>query len=126
MYVLPGLSGNHGLSTRALKSAELMLPATPELRANAPAPLGSIATSANPTSRSFVLIGHTTCLALPHSRAPGSTPLLHEKGSTSIRGGVASSQSARFGPIGMEQLWNRGGATAGKRSALRKGENGFI
>jgi hypothetical protein len=35
-------------------------------------------------------------------------------------------QTARFRPIGMEQLWNRGGATAGKRSALRPGENGLI
>jgi hypothetical protein len=26
-------------------------------------------------------------------------------------------QSARFGPIGMEQLWNSGGATGGKRLA---------
>jgi hypothetical protein len=25
-------------------------------------------------------------------------------------------QTARFGPIGMEQLWNRGGATGGKGS----------
>jgi hypothetical protein len=31
---------------------------------------------------------------------------------------VVARQSARFGPIGMEQLWNRGGATGGKRSAL--------
>jgi hypothetical protein len=31
-----------------------------------------------------------------------------------------------FGPIGMEQLWNRGGATGGKRSALRKAEIGLI
>jgi len=26
----------------------------------------------------------------------------------------------------MEQLWNRGGATGGKRSALRRDENGLI
>jgi hypothetical protein len=31
-----------------------------------------------------------------------------------------------FGPIEMEQLWNRGGATASKRSALRRRENGLI
>src|SRR5438105_14254904 len=31
-----------------------------------------------------------------------------------------------FGPIEMEQLWNRGGATGGKRSALRTDENGLI
>ena len=35
-------------------------------------------------------------------------------------------KAARFGPIGMEQLWNRGGATGGKRSALRSAENGLI
>jgi hypothetical protein len=28
-------------------------------------------------------------------------------------------QTARFGPIGMEQLWNRGGATGGKGSVRR-------
>ena len=31
-----------------------------------------------------------------------------------------------FGTIGMEQLWNRGGATGGKRSAARRRENGLI
>jgi hypothetical protein len=30
-----------------------------------------------------------------------------------------------FGPIGMEQLWNRGGATGGKRSARGTPENGL-
>jgi len=38
----------------------------------------------------------------------------------------AQVQTARFGPIGMEQSWNRGGATVGKRSALRPGDNGLI
>jgi hypothetical protein len=32
-------------------------------------------------------------------------------------------QTARFGPIGMEQLWNRGGATGGKSSGRQKPEN---
>jgi hypothetical protein len=31
-----------------------------------------------------------------------------------------------FGPIGMEQLWNRGGATGGKRSFQDTPENGLI
>jgi hypothetical protein len=35
----------------------------------------------------------------------------------SMRFRASQSQIARFGPIGMEQLWNRGGATGGKRSA---------
>jgi hypothetical protein len=35
-------------------------------------------------------------------------------------------QTARFGPIGMEQLWNRGGATGGKRSARQRRENGLM
>jgi hypothetical protein len=34
----------------------------------------------------------------------------------------SSAKTARFGPIGMEQLWNRGGATGGKRSAGQKPE----
>src|SRR5207247_10462412 len=39
---------------------------------------------------------------------------------------LVDDQTARFGPIGMEQLWNRGGATGGKGSALRRDENGLI
>jgi hypothetical protein len=39
---------------------------------------------------------------------------------------VATFKRPVFGPIGMEQLWNRGGATGGKRSALRKAEIGLI
>ena len=35
-------------------------------------------------------------------------------------------QTARFGAIEVEQLWNRGGATGGKGSALRRDENGLI
>jgi len=34
-------------------------------------------------------------------------------------------QTARFGPIEMEQLWNRGGATGGKGSTRRTLENGL-
>jgi hypothetical protein len=34
-------------------------------------------------------------------------------------------QTARFGPIGMEQLWNRGGAAGGKGWARRRPENGL-
>ena len=39
---------------------------------------------------------------------------------------LATFKTARFGPIGMEQLWNRVGATDGKRSAIRKAGNGLI
>ena len=34
------------------------------------------------------------------------------------------SKTARFRPIGMEQLWNRGGATGGKGLARRNRRNG--
>jgi hypothetical protein len=34
-------------------------------------------------------------------------------------------QTAGFSPIGMEQSWNRGGATGGKRSSRPEVENGL-
>src|SRR2546430_16042823 len=38
---------------------------------------------------------------------------------------VAGAKARVFGPIGMEQLWNRGGATGGKGSARGTPENGL-
>ena len=38
---------------------------------------------------------------------------------------LPGSKARVFGPIGMEQLWNRGGATGGKRSARETPENGL-
>jgi hypothetical protein len=34
-------------------------------------------------------------------------------------------EASRFGPIAMEQVWNRWGATGGKRSARLRPENGL-
>jgi hypothetical protein len=38
-------------------------------------------------------------------------------------GFVLTRQTARFGPIGMEQVWSRAGATGGKRSARQSTKN---
>jgi hypothetical protein len=38
---------------------------------------------------------------------------------------VAEAKARVFGPIGMEQLWNRGGATGGKRSGRPSREKGL-
>src|SRR2546422_2628672 len=39
--------------------------------------------------------------------------------------GLWPASNCLFGPIGMEQLWNRGGATGGKGSGGQKPENGL-
>jgi hypothetical protein len=38
---------------------------------------------------------------------------------------LPGSKARVFGPIGMEQVWNRGGAPGGKRSARETPENGL-
>jgi hypothetical protein len=44
---------------------------------------------------------------------------------TSACGRSSPFKAAVFGAIGMEQLWNRGGATGGKGSTHRRPENGL-
>src|SRR5713226_6110974 len=60
---------------------------------------------------------------MQRTRAPAlddlKDPLLYAEGQPLVPGWRFQIQTARFGPNGMEQLWNRGGANAGKRSALR-------
>jgi hypothetical protein len=56
---------------------------------------------------------------------PARDLLLHGRASN-LRFLLATFKTARFGPIGTEQLWNRVGATDGKRSAIRKAGNGLI
>ena len=62
-------------------------------------------------------------IASSPNRSPTASP--NQPGTSSLHGRasnlrflLATFKTARFGPIGMEQLWNRGGATGGKRSAL--------
>jgi hypothetical protein len=55
------------------------------------------------------------------SAGAAMTPLYTEVVSRAP-GLLVQRQTARFGPMGMEQLWNRGGATGGKRSGRQKPE----
>src|SRR5947209_20386 len=56
--------------------------------------------------------------------AGGPPPCTEAVGRASVL--LVQPQTARFGPIGMEQLWNRGGATSGKGSGRQKPENRLL
>jgi EmrB/QacA subfamily drug resistance transporter len=64
-------------------------------------------------------------LASPETDSQNDDHLSTPKGSTALPGLLVQRQSARFGPIGMEQLWNRGGATGGKSSGRQRPEDGL-
>jgi hypothetical protein len=54
------------------------------------------------------------------------TPTLYYGRGRGPSAAVARSQKRVLGLFGVEQLWNRGGATGGKRSPVRRPENGLI
>jgi hypothetical protein len=64
-------------------------------------------------------------IAPPGERRAGLDPLLLQKGSSTSTCGRCPEPKRVFGSIGMEQLWNRGDATGGKRSARGTPENGL-
>jgi hypothetical protein len=56
----------------------------------------------------------------PGHFAPPITTVSTLGGGSTFARVAGPSQSARFRPIGMEQVWNRGGATVGKRLGRRR------
>ena len=69
---------------------------------------------------------HCQRAAFEHAQACQPSPRMADDDVDLNLSVVAGAKARVFGPIGMEQLWNRGGATGGKRSALRQRENDLI
>jgi hypothetical protein len=59
-------------------------------------------------------------------RYRGLARLLVRKATQALFSCKSTFESARSGPIGMEQLWNRGGASGGKRSTREGPEDGSV
>jgi len=68
-------------------------------------------------------VQHCQRAAFEHAQACQPSPRMADDDVDLNLSVVAGAKARVFGPIGMEQLWNRGGATGGKGSTRQSREN---